>query len=38
LQALGYHWPLGDATLLALFGLNIAAGLGMMQLYKLQII
>jgi len=38
LQALGYHWPLGDTALLALFGCNIAAGLGVMQLYKLQII
>jgi uncharacterized membrane protein len=38
LQALGYQWQLGDASLLALFGCNIAAGLGAMQLYKLQII
>jgi uncharacterized membrane protein len=38
LQALGYQWPEGDAALLLLFGFNAAAGYGVMQLYKLQII
>jgi uncharacterized membrane protein len=38
LQALGYAWPLGDASLLVLFAFNVAAGFGVMQLYKLQII
>jgi uncharacterized membrane protein len=38
LESLGYHWPLGDSAILLLFAFNAAAGFGVMQLYKLQII
>jgi uncharacterized membrane protein len=34
LEALGYHWPLGDAALLALFGLYVMGGLGLIRLYN----
>lgn len=38
LQSLGYQWPLGDAALLLLFAFNVAAGLALTQLHKLQVI
>lgn len=34
LEALGYHWPLGDAAMLALFGFYVLGGLGLIRLYS----
>jgi uncharacterized membrane protein len=36
LQSLGYAWPLADASLLALFALNILGGLALIALTKRQ--
>ncbi|HTJ89005.1 MAG TPA: hypothetical protein VL356_02340 [Acidocella sp.] len=33
LQALGYDWPLGDASLVALFAFYVLGGLGLIRLY-----
>ncbi len=33
LEALGYEWPLGDASLLALFAFYVLGGLGLIRLY-----
>lgn len=33
LEALGYDWPLGDATLAALFGFYVLGGLALIRLY-----
>ena len=33
LQSLGYDWPLGDATLLALFAFYVLGGLALIRLY-----
>ena len=37
LQALGYAWPLGDASLLALFGFNLGGGYLLTRYFRLSI-
>ncbi len=37
LESLGYNWPLGDATLLALFGFYLLGGLALISLNKYRL-
>ncbi len=36
LESLGYKWPLGDATLLVLFGFYVLGGLALIRLYSFK--
>jgi len=37
LEALGYEWPVGEFSILALFGFNLAGGLAVARRYKMRL-